>query len=105
MGSATPRFLPRFDTRTVADFAEYMSRAGRYGLYAIGEAPSERDKQQLHLGGKHRLRFSDHQFSTEKLAESIVTGWENSPEHRENILMPGVAHAGGAIVQSEKTDV
>jgi hypothetical protein len=32
-------------------------------------------------------------------------GWEKSPEHRENMLLPGVTHTGVAIFQSEETGV
>ena len=95
--------------RTAADFAEYMARTGRYGHYATGEAPSQRVKEHGYeycISAENiAYDFRTTGFSTEKLAESIVTGWEESPEHRENMLLPGVTHIGVAVVQSEETGV
>jgi len=95
--------------QTAADFAEYMARTGRYGHYATGEAPSERVKEHGYVycisAENIAYDFRTVGFSTEKLAESIVTGWEESPEHRENMLLPGVTHTGIAVVQSDETGV
>jgi uncharacterized protein YkwD len=95
--------------QTAADFAEYMAHTGRYGHYATGEAPSERVKEHGYeycISAENiAYDFQTTGFSTQKLAESIVAGWENSPEHRENMLLPGVTHTGVAVAQSEETGV
>lgn len=95
--------------QTAADFAEYMAHTGRYGHYANGEAPSERVKEHEYdycISAENiAYDFRTNGFSTEKLAESIVTGWEDSPGHRKNMLLPGVTHTGVSVVQSEETGV
>jgi uncharacterized protein YkwD/DNA-binding beta-propeller fold protein YncE len=91
------------------DFADYMARTGRYGPYADGWAPSERLERR---GYDHCIaaeniahEFKTDGFSSEKLAESIVTAWQQSPEHRRNMLLPAVVHTGVAVVQSKQTGV
>lgn len=95
--------------QTAADFAEYMAHTGRYGHYATGEAPSERVKEHGYeycISAENiAYDFRTAGFSTGKLAESIVKGWEDSPEHRENMLLPGIMHIGVAVFQSEETGV
>ena len=49
--------------------------------------------------------FQAEGFSTEKLAESIVTGWNESDEHRKNMLLPAATDTGVAVVQSRDTGV
>lgn len=95
--------------RVAADFAEYMARTGRFGHYASGKAPSERVKEHGYdycvSAENIAYDFQTTGFVTEKLAESIVTGWEQSPEHRRNMLLPAVMDTGVAVVQSEETGV
>jgi uncharacterized protein YkwD len=95
--------------QTAAGFAEYMARTGRYGHYASGKAPSERVKEHgydLCISAENiAYEFRTTGFSTDKLAERLVAGWEKSPEHRKNMLLPAVTHTGVALVQSEKTGV
>lgn len=95
--------------QAAADFAKYMARTGRYGHYASGKAPAERVKEHGYdycvAAENIAYDFQTTGFSTEKLAESIVNGWKESPEHRKNMLLPAVMHTGVAIVQSEKTGV
>jgi len=95
--------------QTAGDFAEYMAHTGRYGHYATGEAPSERVKEHDYdycISAENiAYDFRTIGFSTENLAECIAKSWEDSPEHRENMLLPGVTHTGVAVVQSEETGV
>ena len=92
-----------------ADFAEYMARTGRFGHYASGKAPSERVKEHDYeycvTAENIAYDFQADGFSTEKLAESIVTGWKESDEHRKNMLLPAAADTGVAVVQSRDTGV
>jgi hypothetical protein len=37
------------------------------------------------------------------LAQSFITGWKNSPEHRRNLLDPDVLEIGVGVARSEKT--
>ena len=95
--------------RVAADFAEYMARTGRFGHYASGKAPSERVKEHDYeycvTAENIAYDFQAEGFSTENLAESIVTGWKDSEEHRKNMLLPAATHTGVAVVQSRETGV
>jgi uncharacterized protein YkwD len=95
--------------QTAADFAEYMARTGRYGHYASGKAPFQRvkahDYEYCVSAENIAYDFRADGFSTERLADSLVTGWIESPEHRKNMLLSAVMHTGVAVVQSEETGV
>ena len=95
--------------QVAGDFAEYMARTGRFGHFASGKAPSERVKEHDYeycvTAENIAYDFQAEGFSTEKLAEYIVTGWKESDEHRKNMLLPAATDTGVAVVQSRETGV
>ncbi|MDP2172234.1 MAG: CAP domain-containing protein [Candidatus Cloacimonadaceae bacterium] len=70
-----------------------------------------KDKEGLEVGGRKDKYYPEllssstgenlamHEISTRKYSpEDIVTGWMNSPSHRENILTPEYTHLGVGVV-------
>ena len=91
------------------EFAEYMARTDRFGHTADGNRPSGRAADAGYefciVAENIAYQFQTLGFTTEELVEGFVTGWKNSPGHRENMLNPAVTETGVAIAQSEKTGV
>ncbi|MHB8954595.1 MAG: CAP domain-containing protein [Pirellulaceae bacterium] len=90
--------------KTAADFAEYMATNDEYGHRADGRRPSERASQH---GYKYCLvaeniayRHSSRGFGAKQLGRRFVTGWQNSPEHRQNMLDRDVLETGVAVARS-----
>lgn len=96
------------DLETAASsFADFMATHDKYGHNADGHQPWER----VHLAGYDyclvdeniAYALSEAGFSTDKLVEIFVHGWEKSPEHRRNMLDPDVIDVGVAISHDPKT--
>ena len=89
-------------------FAEFMARTGKYGHSADGTEPAARAKR---FGYDYcivseniaQLYRSDGIVTTE-LANRLFKGWQDSPEHRKNMLDPHVTETAVAIARSAKTD-
>ena len=47
--------------------------------------------------------FDPASFTTERLVEVFVRGWEHSPEHRKNLLDPDIVDIGVAISYDAKS--
>jgi uncharacterized protein YkwD len=77
--------------KAARDFAEYMARTDNLSHEADGRQPADRAKRHGYdycmvaenIGYQYR---SDGFRSVAQLAEGFVRGWENSPEHRKNML-------------------
>lgn len=97
--------------RALADaaqrFAEYMATTEQYGHEADGRQPAERALAQGYeycvVAENIGYQFSSRGFATDELAERLVEGWEQSPEHRHNMLLPQVVDIGVGIARSERT--
>ena len=90
-------------------FATYMARTDRYGHYAESKGPAKRAEEANYeycvIAENIAYDFKTKGFETEKLAESLMTGWKNSPPHRRNMLKRSVREIGVAVAQSQKTGV
>jgi uncharacterized protein YkwD len=88
-------------------FAAYMAKEDRYGHTADGTRPADRvakEKYEYCLVLENiAYAFSTEGFTKEKLADKFMTGWENSPGHKKNMLDPDVTELGTAVARSEKT--
>lgn len=88
-------------------FAEYMATEDRYGHTADGTRPADRvakEKYEYCLVLENiAYAFSTDGFTKEKLTDKFMTGWENSPGHKKNMLDPDVTELGAAVARSEKT--
>jgi uncharacterized protein YkwD len=108
---ATSRLAPLTVNPTLADaaqrFAEYMASTEQYGHEADGRQPAERARAQGYeycmIAENIAYQFSSLGFDTEELASRLVEGWEESPGHRRNLLLPQVVDIGVGIARSART--
>jgi uncharacterized protein YkwD len=88
-------------------FAAYMAKEDRYGHTADGTRPADRvakEKYEYCLVLENiAYAFSTEGFTAEKLTDKFMTGWENSPGHKKNMLDPDATELGAAVARSEKT--
>lgn len=95
-------------SRAARDFAEYMAKSDRLAHDADGSQPADRAKRHGYdycmvaenIGYQYR---SDGFKSLNQLAAGFVTGWENSPEHRKNMLDREATETGVGLARSAKT--
>jgi uncharacterized protein YkwD len=94
-------------TEAAQAFADYMAKTGRYGHTADGNRPAERaaDKGYEYCIVTENIAYSFHSkgFTTDELTKQFVTGWQESPGHRKNMLDPDVTETGVAVARGEKT--
>ena len=89
-------------------FADFMARTGKYGHSADGTEPAARAKR---FGYEYcvvseniaQLYHSDG-IATGELANRLFKGWQDSPEHRKNMVDPHVTETAVAVARSAKTD-
>ncbi|MEQ9380183.1 MAG: CAP domain-containing protein [Pirellulales bacterium] len=95
--------------QTAQDFAAYMAETDRYGHTADGRQAGERARAHDYplclIAENIAYFFHTTGFKTNQLARKAVTGWEESPPHRKNILRPHVTEIGVGVAQSEATGV
>ncbi len=88
-------------------FADYMANTDRYSHTADGKTPAERAEEHGYeyclVTENIAYVYSSAGFSTEELAEKMVEGWKESPEHRKNMLDPFVTESGVAVAHSSKS--
>jgi hypothetical protein len=88
-------------------FADYMARTDKYSHTADGKAPSERAVEHGYdyclVSENIAYVYSSAGFSSEELAEKMVEGWKESPEHRKNMLEPAVTEVGVALAHSGRS--
>lgn len=88
-------------------FADFMARTDLYSHSADGSEPAERAKKfgyDYCIVAENIAYVVDSRgFGTADLASRLFDGWQNSPEHRRNMLGPNVTDTGVAIAQSAKT--
>jgi uncharacterized protein YkwD len=92
---------------TARDFAAFMARTDMYGHEADGRQPADRAKKHGYdyclVAENIAYAFRSPGFTTEELAKQFVTGWQNSPGHRKNMLDPDVTETAVVIARSETT--
>jgi len=94
-------------TKTAQEFASFMAKSDKYGHTADHRRPAERAKAHEYdycvVLENIAYAFDSRGFSADKLTTEFVTGWENSPGHRRNMLDPDATETGVAVARSEKT--
>jgi uncharacterized protein YkwD len=95
-------------TQAAQSFAEFMARTGKYGHTADGQKPADRVKEAGYafciVRENIAYAFRTKGFSTEELTDQFVTGWEQSPGHRRNMLAQWITGTGVGVAKSEETD-
>ena len=93
--------------KTARYFADFMARTDKYGHHADGSAPSDRagkfGYEYCIISENIAYQFSSAGFGTQQLAVRLFEGWQNSPEHRKNMLDPNVSDTAVAIALSADT--
>jgi len=94
-------------TRAARYLADYMAKSDKYSHTADGKQPGERAKEHGYdycvIAENIAWQLSTGGFTSQQLADSLVTGWKNSPEHRKNMLDADVLDIGVAVTHSDKT--
>jgi uncharacterized protein YkwD len=92
-------------TLAARHFAEFMAANAKYGHDADGRHAEERAVKVGYdyclIGENIAYQYDPVGFTTKRLAEGFVEGWEKSPEHRRNMLNPDVTEVGMGIARSE----
>lgn len=96
-------------SKAAREFARYMAGEGRYGHEADGRTPAERATAAGYdyciVRENIAYAFQSTGFTTAQLADRFVTGWQESPGHRENMLAPHVTQTAVAVAKAEGSDV
>ena len=83
-----------------------MAGADKYSHTADGKTPSERANEHGYdyclVSENITYLYSSTGFSTEELAEKMVEGWIESPEHCTNMLDVAATEIGVAVAHSGK---
>lgn len=94
-------------TAAAQRFAEFMAGTDEYGHEADGRKPAARAAAQGYayclVAENIAYQFSSSGFASDDLAERIFEGWEESPGHRRNMVLPQVTDIGVGLAQSART--
>ena len=89
------------------DFTQFMASTDQYGHTADGSTPAERAKQHGYnpciISENIAYQFRTSGFTSQELGREFVQGWQESPEHRKNMLGPAVTETGVGVAQSAQT--
>ena len=93
---------------TARYFADFMARTGKYGHSADGTEPAARARRVGYdyciVAENIAQLYRSDGIATADLASRLVKGWQDSPEHRKNMLDPNVTETAVAIARSARTD-
>jgi hypothetical protein len=88
---------------TAHDFARFMANSGKFGHTADGRQPAQRASAHHYeyciVAENIAYFYRSDGYDTPELAAEMVKGWENSPEHRKNMLDAAVTETGVGIAQ------
>jgi cysteine-rich secretory family protein len=89
------------------DFATFMANSGQLSHTADGRTPEARARAQGYdpclIAENLASQYSSAGFTAEALARGFFEGWQQSPEHRANLLDPAVTETGIGAAHSETT--
>ena len=84
-----------------------MARTGKYGHSADGTEPAARAKRFGYdyciVAENIAQLFRSDGMATSELATRLFNGWQDSPEHRKNMLEPHVTESAVAVARSPQT--
>ena len=94
-------------TAAAHDFAAFMSHTGHLSHTADGQTPEARAKAHGYdpclIAENIASQHNSAGFSTAALAQGFFEGWQQSPDHRKNLLDPAVTETGIGVARSEQT--
>ncbi len=92
-------------TTAAQQFADYMARTLKYGHRADGRTPADRataaDYEYCMVTENIAYAYRSGGFTSEALTDKFFVGWQESPEHRDNMLDEHVTETGVAVAQHE----
>lgn len=90
--------------KAARQFAAYMAEHEKYGHQADGKTPAQRAKEAGYaycvIRENIAYRRNPNEVTSEKLTETFVSGWVDSPEHRENMLAETITEVGVGVANS-----
>jgi uncharacterized protein YkwD len=93
-------------TAAAQDFAVFMAHTGQLSHTADGQTPEARAKAHGYdpclIAENIASQHHPAGFTTEALAEGFFQGWQQSPDHRKNLLDPAVTETGVGVAQSQQ---
>jgi uncharacterized protein YkwD len=93
-------------TDTGLDFARYLARTNRFGHTADGTEPADRATAHGYaycIIGENIGEYRTPGLDTRQLADELLRGWQNSPEHRKNLLDADITDIGVGIARNDAT--
>ena len=92
-------------TEAAREFAKFMAEEAKYGHTADGRRPAERAEAAGYdycvVRENIAYRLDTTEPSAEALAEVFVSGWKDSPDHRENMLADHIRETGVAVATKD----
>lgn len=92
-------------TTAAQEFADYMARTLKYGHRADGRTPAARataaDYEYCLVTENIAYAYRSGGFTSEALTDKFFVGWQESPEHRDNMLDKHATETGVAVAQHE----
>jgi uncharacterized protein YkwD len=105
-GRGRLRINPKL-SQAAREFARYLAKTGKFSHTADGKQPWERTAAQGYedciVAENIAWEYHPFGFGTRSLADALVKGWENSPEHRKNMLDPDLDEIGVGVAYSPDT--
>jgi len=87
------------------NFAQFMAEESKYGHRANGQTPAQRAKSAGYdycvVRENIAYRTNTGDVTADSLVDVLVTGWIDSPPHRENILGEHVSQTGVGIATTD----
>lgn len=88
-------------------FAHYLAKTDKFSHTADEKQPSVRAKEHRYeyCFVSENIAYQENRsgFTAEGLSDGFLGVWNESPEHRKNMLDPDVTDTGIAVARSEKT--
>lgn len=94
-------------SKAAQDFADYLAGSDKFSHTADGKDPSRRAKEHGYdyciVAENIAYEFNSTGWETRQLAREFVRGWQNSPEHRKNMLDADVTEIGVGAAYSRES--
>ena len=92
-------------TRCAKQFAQFMAETDKYGHRADGRTPAQRAEAAGYdycvVRENIAYRTNTGEVTSDSLTEVFVSGWIDSPPHRENMLEDYVTETGVAVASED----
>lgn len=88
--------------KTAKKFAEFMARTGKYGHRADGRTPAERATAEGYdyCIVLENIAYRSGRLEAADLGKHFFEGWQDSPEHRRNMLNANVTQMGVGLAKT-----